>query len=92
MWLRQRNIKQTNIIHNISISFSQMDFPKSPAGKKLVLLLLSLIWMAYLIFLIYTLVYSGKESVYRKNAFVTGLGFLIITWITRSAFKKFEDK
>lgn len=65
-----------------------MNFYNLSTGKKLVLVFLCLAWIAYVILMIYSLVYAGKETFYRKNIFVTGLGFFFITWVIRFVFKR----
>jgi hypothetical protein len=56
--------------------------------NKIILILTGIIWIVTLATLIYVLVYAGPISVYRKNAFVIGIAFVITTTVLKYVYQK----
>ena len=69
-----------------------MNFKNIPAGKKLILALLLVVFIGTFLFLAYGLVYASTESLYKKNAFIIGLFFLVIGKLTISFYKSAINK
>jgi len=62
------------------------------ASKKAFLFFLCLLGLTNVIVLVYALVYASPGSVYRKNAMVIGLSFIVATWLIRYTYKTFLGK
>lgn len=67
-----------------------MNVKPAPHHHKIILLLLILVSIVNFFVLGYSLLYASPDSIYKKNAFLIGVLFIVIGRLTISRYKSYK--